>query len=63
MNEEAAFRAAIRAEPADDTPRLVFADWLDEHDVAGEVCKLCPTHGADGWPLLPARSRRESLAR
>jgi uncharacterized protein (TIGR02996 family) len=31
VNEEAAFRAAIRAEPADDTPRLVFADWLDEH--------------------------------
>lgn len=26
-----AFIAAIRANPADDTPRLVAADWLDEH--------------------------------
>jgi uncharacterized protein (TIGR02996 family) len=25
------FLAAIRAAPADDLPRLVFADWLDEH--------------------------------
>lgn len=28
--DEAAFVAAICAAPADDTPRLVFADWLDE---------------------------------
>ena len=27
-----AFLAAIVAEPDDDTPRLVAADWLDEHD-------------------------------
>src|SRR5262245_2593359 len=25
------FLAAIRAAPDDDTPRLVYADWLDEH--------------------------------
>ena len=31
MNEEAAFLAAIRADPGDDTRRLAFADWLDEH--------------------------------
>jgi uncharacterized protein (TIGR02996 family) len=30
--EELAFVTAIVAAPADDTPRLVFADWLDEHD-------------------------------
>jgi uncharacterized protein (TIGR02996 family) len=28
---EAAFFAAIRAQPEADAPRLVFADWLDEH--------------------------------
>jgi len=28
----AAFMQAIVANPADDTPRLVYADWLDEHD-------------------------------
>ena len=29
----ALFRAvrAVRADPWDDAPRLVFADWLDEH--------------------------------
>jgi uncharacterized protein (TIGR02996 family) len=29
--ERRAFLAAIVAAPEDDTPRLVFADWLDEH--------------------------------
>src|SRR5262249_30173884 len=29
---EDGFLAAIRLEPADDTARLVFADWLDEQD-------------------------------
>lgn len=28
---ESAFRAAILAAPADDLPRLVYADWLEEH--------------------------------
>jgi uncharacterized protein (TIGR02996 family) len=32
MNERLAFLRAIRANPDDDTARLVFADWLDEHD-------------------------------
>lgn len=32
MNDRLAFLRAIRANPDDDTLRLVFADWLDEHD-------------------------------
>ena len=32
MSEEAAFLAALKANPADDVARLVYADWLDEHD-------------------------------
>jgi uncharacterized protein (TIGR02996 family) len=32
MHDEDGFLAAIRLEPADDTDRLVFADWLDEQD-------------------------------
>lgn len=32
MNEEQAFLDAIAAQPGDDTCRLVYADWLDEHD-------------------------------
>ncbi len=31
MTDCAAFLAAIAARPDDDLPRLVFADWLDEH--------------------------------
>lgn len=32
MADESAFLAALQANPADDTARLVYADWLDEHD-------------------------------
>lgn len=32
MNDRDAFIAAIIADPTNDMPRLVFADWLDEHD-------------------------------
>jgi uncharacterized protein (TIGR02996 family) len=32
VSERDALLAAIRANPEDDTPRLVFADWLDEHE-------------------------------
>jgi uncharacterized protein (TIGR02996 family) len=31
MSEESAFLEALKANPADDTARLVYADWLDEH--------------------------------
>jgi uncharacterized protein (TIGR02996 family) len=30
--DDAALLAAICAEPDDDTPRLAYADWLDEQD-------------------------------
>jgi uncharacterized protein (TIGR02996 family) len=32
MSDGDALLAAIAAHPDDDTPRLVYADWLDEHD-------------------------------
>jgi uncharacterized protein (TIGR02996 family) len=31
MDQARAFLEAIRDEPEDDTPRLIFADWLDDH--------------------------------
>jgi uncharacterized protein (TIGR02996 family) len=31
MNDEAALLSAIIAHPDEDTPRLAYADWLDEH--------------------------------
>ncbi|MCI0705096.1 MAG: TIGR02996 domain-containing protein [Planctomycetia bacterium] len=35
MKDEEAFTAAIAANPEEDTPRLVFADWLDEQELSG----------------------------
>ena len=32
MSDRDALLAAIRAQPDEDTPRLVFADWCDEND-------------------------------
>lgn len=32
MNEDEAFIRAIVDNPGDETPRLVYADWLDDHD-------------------------------
>jgi uncharacterized protein (TIGR02996 family) len=34
MSPEEAFLVSIIEHPEDDTPRLVFADWLEEHDQA-----------------------------
>ena len=31
MSDDEAFIRAIVDSPGDDTPRLVYADWLDEH--------------------------------
>src|SRR4051794_22541559 len=31
MSPEIAFLRSIKEAPADNTPRLVFADWLEEH--------------------------------
>jgi uncharacterized protein (TIGR02996 family) len=58
MNREALI-AAVLADPDDDTPRLVFADWLDEHGEheRAEVIRV-------GCRLVEARRRkRHKLAR
>jgi uncharacterized protein (TIGR02996 family) len=34
MSAEPALLAAIRAHPDDDTPRLAYADWLDDAGLA-----------------------------
>ena len=59
MPTDADFLAAIAAHPADDTPRLVYADWLDDRGdadraaylrAAVEMTQLC----GDGRPEGPA---------
>jgi uncharacterized protein (TIGR02996 family) len=54
MNEEAALLRAICEHPDDDTPRLVFADWLDEQGgavnaawAAGIRAQIALARGAD----------------
>ena len=48
MSEEAAFIAALVAEPSDRTAALVFADWLDERgDPRGAMLRIDEV--APGW--------------
>lgn len=42
MTDEDALLAAICAKPLEDTPRLAYADWLDEHADAGEKPRAEP---------------------
>ncbi len=45
MSDEAAFLKALRDNPADDTTRLVYADWLDErNDPRAEFIRLRQQH-------------------
>jgi uncharacterized protein (TIGR02996 family) len=49
--------AAIDARPWDDTPRLAYADWLDE--TAGEVaCAHCGGGGRQRWKNPSGQGRR-----
>jgi uncharacterized protein (TIGR02996 family) len=57
------FMRAVRARPADDAPRLVFADWLDEH---GDACRAefirvqCELAHAAPGPRRAALETREA---
>src|SRR3954465_6637931 len=53
--ERAAFLRAIADNPDDDLPRLVFADWLDEH---GEPARGGVIRGQGGLARLPAADLR-----
>ena len=64
MSERDAFLQAVCEHPEDDAPRLVFADWLEEHgDPARadfirtqiELAKLSPDD-----PRRPALQEREA---
>ncbi len=67
---EKAFLDAIAASPEDDAPRLVFADWLDEHGRPEEAelirlqCRLDPDRDRFDDPAVnAARDRTEELLR
>jgi uncharacterized protein (TIGR02996 family) len=55
MNKDEAFCQAIRKNPADDSLRLVYADWLEERDdPRGEYLRL--SHALDELPLSEERA-------
>lgn len=63
MNDETALLAAITAQPDEDTPRLAYADWLDEHEAPIQAefvrtqCRLAAATAADAdYPDLLERS-------
>jgi uncharacterized protein (TIGR02996 family) len=65
MDEMLPFLRAIAAHPDDDTPRLVFADWLDEHGQHERAefirlqIELARTDPSDpSYPAMTARMRR-----
>ena len=37
MSDETAFLTALKANPLDDTARLIYSDWLDERDEPGKA--------------------------
>jgi uncharacterized protein (TIGR02996 family) len=73
MTDEAALLAAIAAHPAEDTPRLAYADWLDEHGdaaarVRAELIRVqCEAHNlerrppADLTPHVPLYRRQHDI--
>lgn len=71
VNEQSAFLAAIISAPDDDTPRLVYADWLQEHgdDARAEFIRLQCEKAARGWgrrlngrrPVAELRLREQEL--
>ena len=62
MTDEAAFLAAIAERPGDPTPRLVYADWLDDRcDPRAELIRIeeeqrtLPADADRYWALKPRR--------
>jgi uncharacterized protein (TIGR02996 family) len=53
MSDRDAFLRAVADNPADDTVRLAFADWLDEHDDPDRARFI-------RWQIKRSRSKRES---
>jgi uncharacterized protein (TIGR02996 family) len=65
MDDERAFFGAIRAAPADPVPRLVYADWLEEHGDADRAEYLRLRTESAGLPSgdpTAARLRRRERA-
>jgi uncharacterized protein (TIGR02996 family) len=62
MTDEDALLAAILAHPDEDTPRLIYADWLDEHGhpERAEFIRLQCAPDADAAAKMRARELEKS---
>jgi uncharacterized protein (TIGR02996 family) len=56
MIEQAAFLEAIKKNEDDTATRLVYADWLDEHDEPEEADRMRRWQASKQWLLAWARS-------
>lgn len=64
ITDDEAFVRAIVAAPADEAPRLVYADWLDERgDPRGAYLRAEVEFFRQGGPGLPKKSIHEWVAR
>src|SRR5262245_37728201 len=70
MSDEAALLAAIRANPEEDTPRLVYADWLEEqggesNTARAEYIRLSiePTGAKGVFTVPPEQKEKDARAR
>jgi uncharacterized protein (TIGR02996 family) len=73
MTDDQALLAAVLAAPDDDAPRLIYADWLDEHGQAERAefirvqCELARVECPGCRPFYPCREgglcRKEPLRR
>lgn len=66
MTEEQAFIATIIESPQDDGPRLMFADWLDEHgqeERAEFICVQCTLAALPEYPQIEGHIVEHDLPR
>ena len=61
--DERAFLEAVRAQPDDDTPRLVFADWLDERGQGDDAARAALIRAQCRLERLPDGRERSAAGR
>jgi uncharacterized protein (TIGR02996 family) len=62
MDTEAAILKAILDQPNEDTPRLVYADWLDENATTGAECGKCLGSGSHSLNVYELSARYGAAA-
>lgn len=61
--DETAFRRTISDRPADQAPRLIFADWLDDHDRSEEATTIRSEVAAETRKIVRQNQQRERASK